>query len=266
MISIYLAVALLSYGLGAGDMDLVAGMPRGPALRITAGLLALHVVVVYVLKSLVLARYLHRRWRPDDVDRRTVASYLRHGGCGVAMLTFGYLVANAVPFFSQLLGIIGGLLAGPINFIGPICLYLVALGRDLHLREASGGVEKQDSNSQDAVSMPPPPSQFGCEGSPERAVEDRMLLSAAEADAPRLRRLSAQSSNISPTSTDAGGGFSLLFVALRSLPLWEITLIVATVIFVLLTMVLGVAEEVNQVLDLQTTLGAPFDCHLLPGS
>mmetsp|Transcript_3426 Transcript_3426/g.10560 ORF Transcript_3426/g.10560 Transcript_3426/m.10560 type:complete len:83 (+) Transcript_3426:161-409(+) len=47
------------------------------------------------------------------------------------MLLFSYGVTNAVPFFEPLLGLIGGLLSGPINFLLPVALYLGALCRDL---------------------------------------------------------------------------------------------------------------------------------------
>merc|ERR1712157_702550 len=64
------------------------------------------------------------------------ASYLKHGSFGCALLAFGYIVANAVPFFTQLLGLIGGFLAGPINFLIPIVLFLVAQGQYLNMAAA----------------------------------------------------------------------------------------------------------------------------------
>merc|ERR1719401_3177597 len=106
--------------------DIVQSMPRGPWLRFAAGLLFLHVVIVYLVKSVVLQRYLHRSLSPGDFGERSLVSYLKHGSFGGLMLLFGFLVANAVPFFSQLLGLIGGLLGGPINFLFPILMYLVA--------------------------------------------------------------------------------------------------------------------------------------------
>jgi len=104
-------------------------MPKGPALSVAATILYLHVLIVYLIKSIVLQRYAHRVTSPCDFEKRTLSSYVKHGGWGIALLVFAALVANAVPFFSQLLGLIGGFLSGPINFVLPMILYLLAVGR-----------------------------------------------------------------------------------------------------------------------------------------
>ena len=41
----------------------------------------------------------------------------------------GYVVANAVPFFDALLGLVGGLLSAPISFGLPVVFYLGAVAR-----------------------------------------------------------------------------------------------------------------------------------------
>lgn len=130
MVSIYLAVALVGFSFGVHADDMIHGMPYGKPLRIASTLLFAHVMIVYLVKSIVVQQYFHRLTSPKDIDRRTPASYLNHGGWGVAMLMAGFLFANAVPFFNQMLGLIGGFLGGPINFMFPIFLFLVARGRD----------------------------------------------------------------------------------------------------------------------------------------
>eukprot|EP00913_Durusdinium_trenchii_P030892 g28934.t1 len=146
MLTTYLSVALLGYWFGSGKMDLVGGMPHGPTLQVAAVLLFMHVVIVYLLgvqvhaevldqpripameilstlasktqdqfmvNSVVLIRYAHGSCRPGQVEKRSCRSYLEHGGWGVGVLLFCFLVSNIIPFFSQLLGIIGGFFAGP---------------------------------------------------------------------------------------------------------------------------------------------------------
>lgn len=107
-------------------------METGPTLRVAAGCLFAHVIVVYLVKSLVLSRYLHSITSPNDLDADTAISYLKNASWGCGMLVFGYIVANVFPFFYQLMGLIGGLLAAPINFLVPIALYLTAIGRSQH--------------------------------------------------------------------------------------------------------------------------------------
>mmetsp|Transcript_13222 Transcript_13222/g.42265 ORF Transcript_13222/g.42265 Transcript_13222/m.42265 type:complete len:456 (+) Transcript_13222:188-1555(+) len=132
MVGLYLLVACLGYyylgGTPAGS--LVESVPAGPAYRAAQGLLLLHVTVVYMVKSVVLARSAHGRLAPA-ADARDARGYARHAALSLAMLFFSYGVTNAVPFFEPLLGLIGGLLSGPINFLLPIALYLGALCRDL---------------------------------------------------------------------------------------------------------------------------------------
>mmetsp|Transcript_24135 Transcript_24135/g.56193 ORF Transcript_24135/g.56193 Transcript_24135/m.56193 type:complete len:368 (-) Transcript_24135:73-1176(-) len=198
MVLLYLAVALVAYSIGARADDLLAAMDRGAALRAAAALLFVHVVIVYVVKSVVLARFLHGCWSPDGVDAVDAGAWLRHTGLCAALLGFGYVVANAVPFFSQLLGLIGGLLAGPINFLLPMVLYLAARRR--HATEVGYG------------------------------------------------------------SCVATAGLASAF---RGLPVWEILLLGFTLVLTLLTMVVGVADQVRQIMSLEVALGAPFSCHAL---
>merc|ERR1711972_287551 len=144
MVSIYLTVALISHHFGVNKGDIVEFMPRGPALQVTAVLLFVHVLIVYLIKSVVLQQFCHSILSPADADKRGMLAYAKHGSFGFAMLVFGYLVANAVPFFSQLLGLIGGFLGGPINFLFPIYMFCAALGRSKVLT----GEEDADSKSE----------------------------------------------------------------------------------------------------------------------
>merc|ERR1740123_2167414 len=63
------------------------------------------------------------------------------------MLFSGFVLANAVPFFSQFLGLLGGLLAGPINFLLPIVLFLVARGDNLRWEKESPEMELSSVSS-----------------------------------------------------------------------------------------------------------------------
>jgi len=208
MVGTYLVVALLSLRFGVGAGDITVAMSRGPWFRFASILLFLHVLVVYVLKSVVLQRYFHSVCSPSDLEFRTNASYFKHGGLGAAMLMFGYFLSNAIPFFSQLLGLIGGFCAGPINFILPIVLYLVASGRQIK------------------------------ESSPQRSSNDA-------------------------SSKTCASTWSLSLLALRSMPVWEVAVILFIVLFILLTMFVGVADVILQIIDLEGKFGAPFDCHAL---
>lgn len=246
MMSSYLAVALISYALGAGHDDLVASMEAGATLRVVALLLFVHVSIVYLIKSVVLARYFHGLFHPAEVDLRTSASYMRHGSWGVAMLTFGYLVANAVPFFSQLLGLIGGLLAGPINFLIPIVFYLTAFGRHLRLHKREAVDRAEVAGGDAAVEGTTEYGTCTIEGEP------------AENDSFTTETTASASSGSEEASKAAA-----IRAALCALPSWELAMLVLTVLLTFLTIVLGFTEQVREVLAKQSTFGYPFSCHPL---
>ncbi|CAE7596185.1 mtr [Symbiodinium natans] len=239
MLATYLAVACMGYGFGSGSGDLIAGMPHGPMLQAAAAMLFVHVLIVYLIKSVVLVHYLHGCWKPEQVDSRGLRSYMQHGGLGVLLLLLGFVVSNMIPFFSQLLGIIGGLFAGPIGFLFPITFFLLARGREILME-----TEEHDNL----------PTQR--EASPEEVVAICGNDDAQEEG-------TETSSSASYESVLGSERCRILMVGFNSLPYWEQITIVATVIFIVTTMVFGVADEVLQVMEMWDRLGAPFQCHHL---
>jgi len=223
MVSIYLTVALTCHYFGIGRGDIVESMPRGPVMRLTATMLFMHVLIVYLIKSVVLQQFCHALFSPADANKRSVLAYTKHGSFGLAMLVFGFLVANAVPFFSQLLGLIGGFLGGPINFLFPIYMYLAAVGRHKQaLLEA-----KSLSN-------------LG-------AVESDGDVASSADDGPSWQRSSV----------------SAAFQGLKSLSLSEFLFICSIYVMIGMTMVLGVTQEVREIIRLSGKMGKPFSCHAL---
>lgn len=249
MLGAYLSVALVGYAFGAGSADLISSMQHGPNLRITAVLLFAHVIVVYLIRSVVLARYFHTRCHPEDVDSTTISSYFRHGAWGFLMLCFSFLVANAVPFFSQLLGLIGGLLAGPVNFLLPMALYLVAKGRWQHYEEHRAKTSEDTPLAQYQVS----PALYGNNVSTTSFDDLNIAMESVQED--------QTSASCPDTASTSNSG--LLVQGFLSLAGREQLLILSIFALVLLTMAVGVAEDIAQVLALAGIFGAPFACHEL---
>lgn len=262
---IYLAVALLGYGFGAGNMDLVASMPHGMPLRVTAAMLFVHVVIVYLIRSVVLSRFFHHLCHPQDVEERTVASYFRHGGWSVAMLTFSYLIANSVPFFSQLLGLIGGLLAGPINFLLPIMLFLVAKGRGLQLGLGEPETMRTYQAPPQQVSKQVPPTILGVDDEAAARGRDTEPCCGGGSDNERSGDEESKTREVKVDKMASGdlSCFQLACQGLLSLPYWEQLLLTMTALFIVVVMLVGVFDQVEQVLQLEDKLGKPFSCHLL---
>jgi len=244
MVCSYLAVALLGYFFGAGRKELLASISLGMSLRTAAGLLFVHVLIVYLIKNVVLARYFHSKWRPDSVESRSCSSYLQYSTISVSILLLGYFVANAVPFFEQLLGVLGGLCAGPINFFLPILFYLVALGRKLQLMavQQSCRLELEERDPDGAAT----PQTIG---SVADVAEDVNLI-GANIDMAVARALPEQA----PLH-------SLCWLGFQALRRTEMVLVIIVSVLIFLTMCLGVYENVKQIVDLTNDLGTPFSCH-----
>eukprot|EP00434_Breviolum_minutum_P022314 symbB.v1.2.019691.t1/scaffold1620.1/size227398/3 len=64
----------------------------------------MHVVIVYLIKSVVLIRYIHGRCSPSQVEKRSCRSYMQHGGLGLVLLSFSFLVSQYGPFLFSVVG------------------------------------------------------------------------------------------------------------------------------------------------------------------
>ena len=76
-------------------------LPKGELYRFASILLYAHVVVVYLLKSVVLARFFHSIVAPQRVDEETSRAKIEYGSFALCQLVVGCLIANAIPFFDS---------------------------------------------------------------------------------------------------------------------------------------------------------------------
>jgi len=269
-------VGLLGYLFGVTTGSLLSALPLGLTLRTTGVMLSVHVSIVYLIKSTVLARYLHQisRGQDCDVDGLSTTARLCHAGWGIAMLVFSYLVANSIPFFSELLGLIGGVLAGPTNFALPIILYVAALSLDKNQRASIVELSRQEAvPSYGAVlsttvsSMPTyiyvkPPSSFISDPAQGQSSADPAFLASPIAiqssDDVAISDIGSNNAQApKPISLTTGSALA----ALWSLPLWEIVAIVLIMVMVVMVIVIGVTEEISVIVAKWNQFGAPFACH-----
>lgn len=247
MVGMYLAVAMIGYALGARGPDLIENVGPGRMLQSLSVMLFVHVGIVYLIKSIVLSRYLQGCFSPATLDNKTLKGYSVHGVFAVLMLLIGYLIANVIPFFSQLLGLIGGFFAGPINFILPIVFYLAVLQQTptvlpsvqerLPLGGVVVGVPTEDATQQEEV----------CGnrlGTAVRICDDVACFETVSEPGPNLPERQ-----------------SLFSVVSSKVPFWEKIVMFITITITLMTMVFGVADQVNEVVRLENRFGPPFSCH-----
>lgn len=123
---LYLVVACTGYYYQGNKANgyFLDNLPNGTAYRCASALLFLHVTIAFLIKNVVLARFLHGKISPVRVEECSFRARLEHAACATSLVVGGFFTANAIPFFNEFLGIIGGLLSGPISFLLPIFFFL----------------------------------------------------------------------------------------------------------------------------------------------
>lgn len=130
MVGMYLLVACVGYYFSGVHTppDFIDSIHDKPASMFAVStMLFIHVAFVYFVKSIVLSRFFHGLLAPAKVEEKSCSAHLQYGAIALVMLVAGYVFANLIPFFDEMLGLIGGLLAGPISFLFPVLFFFGAM-------------------------------------------------------------------------------------------------------------------------------------------
>ena len=101
---------------------------RGTAVIVVANsLMLIHMLVCYTITQQVLSRSIHVAALPDTADAKGKKATLHWFFITSSVMFFAWFMANAIPFFSQLTGIIGAIAGAPIALILPPMFYAVSL-------------------------------------------------------------------------------------------------------------------------------------------
>lgn len=124
-------IAYLVVGLGGYYFvgDQVTGMigdniPFGFCFRLAAACLLAHMLVTYMVKGIVLCKGVHTMIDPDATHDYSGGAAKVWGGLVVFVAGASWLIANLVPFFNELVDLIGATLVPVICYIVPICCYM----------------------------------------------------------------------------------------------------------------------------------------------
>lgn len=125
---LYLFIACIGYYYTGDKAEsyFLDNLPMGPAFRVASLLLFVHVVIVFLIKNVVLTRYVHRMISPKRFQEGSLRAHIEHSSCALALILAGFFVANSIPFFSDFLGLVGGFLSGPISFLLPMAFFVGA--------------------------------------------------------------------------------------------------------------------------------------------
>jgi amino acid permease len=117
----YLIAGLVGYAY-RGDQAkayLLDELEFGTGFRIASLMLFMHVLITYAIKSTVLTRHLYQKMEQDPAYEKSIWLVLT-----VLLMIGGSILALSMPFFGEMLGLLGCLLGAPICFFLPITLYI----------------------------------------------------------------------------------------------------------------------------------------------
>jgi len=126
---VYSLTTGVAYGMQGSTVAsfLPDSLGDGLLKRLVGVCLGFHILVAYVVTAQPLTAYIYSKAFPyTPKDAPTLAVRVRWLLVSSAYLTFAVLVANAIPFFSDLQELIGAMTGAPIIFGWPAFFYLSA--------------------------------------------------------------------------------------------------------------------------------------------
>eukprot|EP00658_Telonema_sp_P-2_P067974 TRINITY_DN5690_c0_g1_i1.p1 TRINITY_DN5690_c0_g1~~TRINITY_DN5690_c0_g1_i1.p1 ORF type:complete len:507 (-),score=120.50 TRINITY_DN5690_c0_g1_i1:98-1618(-) len=125
---LYMTVAVIGYyyvGSG-GHHYLIDNLEEHSESRLVVEImLFVHIAISYLIKNVALAQFVVGKVRPSAVESNSKRARMVYGLCSVSILCMGWVVANAMPVFYDLLSLIGALLCGPISYVLPISFFVL---------------------------------------------------------------------------------------------------------------------------------------------
>jgi len=103
-------------------------LPDGPVKSTAGVLMVVHLIVTYTIYQQVLIRAVCRRFLPGALEHERLAR-VKWFLVSTSFMAVGWVVANAIPLFSNIVNITGGALCPQYAFTFPPLFYLAMLSR-----------------------------------------------------------------------------------------------------------------------------------------
>jgi len=128
ILSVYLLVALSCNAVYGQRIkgNILFSLPDGPLKSTASFLLFFHVCISFVLAQQVVGRAIHVRWRPQNVDTGTNEERQDWFAISSFQILAAFLIANGIPFFSHLMGLVAAISTAPLTFGAPAVMVYIA--------------------------------------------------------------------------------------------------------------------------------------------
>ena len=126
--ALYLVAGLWSYmylGNSAKGM-MITNLSLGPASQSASFFLHVQILIAFTLQGVVVSQKFHRTFHPDSVHDYTWRGRIIYFGMTFVTVLICFVIANVIPFFVELTGLIGALFSPWSGYLLPYALVLKA--------------------------------------------------------------------------------------------------------------------------------------------
>ena len=113
------------FGRGV-DSNALMELPDGWMKQLASAAMLLHVLVSYLLANQVIGRAIHVRVAPNVVNKGDFQEKAQWFCITASILLLSWILSNAIPFLSNLMGIVASISTAPLSFGFPAYFYMVA--------------------------------------------------------------------------------------------------------------------------------------------
>ncbi|QDZ20804.1 amino acid transporter [Chloropicon primus] len=128
MLFMYLFTSLMAYTYGGQNVNgfILYSLPENGLRTACSVLVGIHIIVAYMVTSQPLSYKAHEYLSRATLHASSIKASLIHFGITSVFLGVGFVVANLIPFFADMQGVIAAFAASPIVFFYPAYFYYKA--------------------------------------------------------------------------------------------------------------------------------------------
>jgi len=117
-------------------------LPFGPTFRVASACLLIHMLITFLIKGVVFCRWAQQLWNPGGLNDTSSKGLAGWSATVALSMGFSWLLASIVPFFTDLMELLGAFLTPMACYIVPIVLYVRYLYDKPNKDETIGPLER----------------------------------------------------------------------------------------------------------------------------
>jgi len=141
------------YYVGSAITGIITdNIPFGTTYRAASACLLIHMLIVYLIKSIVLCNAMHGLWDPNNVNENNGKAWITWAVLVTSTLVLAYIFSQVVPFFSDFVDLLGASLTPISCFIIPVLCYIRSYVDSGKAKKAGGNASESESETESSSS------------------------------------------------------------------------------------------------------------------